>query len=81
METKKPFMLIQAPAATRSGYGERSRDLIRAIIELDKYDIKIISTRWGNTPMNALDANNIHDKKIIDRLHFGQLNVQPDIFM
>lgn len=77
----KPLLVFQAPVATRSGYGERSRDLIRAIIELDKYDVKIVSTRWGSTPMNALDANNENDKKIIDRLLLGQLNRQPDIFM
>ena len=77
----KPTLVFQAPIATRSGYGERSRDLIRAIIELDKYEVKIISTRWGSTPMNALNIDDEQDKKIIERLHFGQLNQQPDIFM
>lgn len=77
----KPLLVFQAPVATRSGYGERSRDLIRAIIELDKYDVKIVSTRWGSTPMNALNASNENDKKIIDCLLLGQLNRQPDIFM
>jgi len=77
----KPLLVFQAPVATRSGYGERSRDLLRALIELDKYDIKVISTRWGQTPLNALNINNEHDKKIIDRLLFGQLNQQPDIFI
>jgi len=77
----KPLLVFQAPVATRSGYGERSRDLLRALIELDKYEIKVISTRWGQTPLNALNINDEHDKKIIDRLHFGQLQVQPDIFM
>ena len=54
METTKPVLVFQAPVGTRSGYGERSRDLVRALIALDKYDIKIISTRWGSTPMTAL---------------------------
>lgn len=77
----KPTLVFQAPVATRSGYGERSRDLLRALIELDKYDIKVISTRWGATPLNALNANDSKDQEIIKRLHFGPLQQQPDIFM
>ena len=74
----KPILVFQAPVGTRSGYGERSRDLVRALIALDKYDIKIINTRWGNTPMNALtDA----DEDIYSRLLTQQLQSQPDIFM
>ena len=45
-ENKKPVLVFQAPISTRSGYGERSRDLVRALIALDKYNIKIISTQW-----------------------------------
>ena len=78
METQKPVLVFQAPVGTRSGYGERSRDLVRALIELDKYDIKIISTRWGNTPLNALtDA----DGDIIYRLLMTPIQSQPEIFM
>jgi len=77
----KPTLLFQAPVATRSGYGERSRDLLRALIELDKYEIKVISTRWGSTPLNALNANDPHDQEIIKRLHFGPINQQPDVYM
>jgi glycosyltransferase involved in cell wall biosynthesis len=74
----KPVLLFQAPVGTRSGYGERSRDLVRAIIALDKYDVKIVSTRWGATPMNALTNN---DTDIISRILTQQLPAQPEIFM
>ena len=74
----KPVLVFQAPVATRSGYGERSRDLVRALIALDKYDIKIINTRWGSTPMNALTDQ---DDDIISRLLMQQLTQQPEIFM
>ena len=63
----KPMFLVQGPVATRSGYGEHARDLIRALISIDKWDVKIINTRWGNTPMNALDVDDPNDKVIIDR--------------
>jgi len=77
-EDKKPIMVVQAPIGTRSGYGERSRDLVRALIALNKYDIKIISTRWGNTPMNALtDA----DSDIVSRLLMSPLTSQPEIYV
>jgi len=74
----KPVLVFQAPTGTRSGYGERSRDLVRALIALDKYDIKIINTRWGNTPMNALTEN---DQDITSRFLNHQLSQQPEIFM
>jgi glycosyltransferase involved in cell wall biosynthesis len=74
----KPVLVFQAPIGTRSGYGERSRDLIRAIIALDKYDIKIVSTRWGSTPMNALTEE---DQDIVSRILTQPLTQQPEIYM
>jgi glycosyltransferase involved in cell wall biosynthesis len=74
----KPVLVFQAPVGTRSGYGERSRDLVRALIALDKYDIKIINTRWGSTPMNALTDK---DEDIVSRLLMQQLQQQPEIYM
>tara|TARA_Y100000593_G_scaffold94477_1_gene193759 strand:+ start:678 stop:2072 length:1395 start_codon:yes stop_codon:yes gene_type:complete len=77
----KPVMLIQAPLATRSGYGSHSRDLIESLIDMDKFDIKISSLRWGDCPMNALDENNPIHKKMLDRILSpqNQLNQKPDI--
>ena len=37
----KPFFVISCPIDTFSGYGARSRDLVKAIIETEKYDVKI----------------------------------------
>jgi glycosyltransferase involved in cell wall biosynthesis len=74
----KPVLVFQGPVGTRSGYGERSRDLVRALIALDKFDIKIVSTRWGSTPMNALTDN---DQDILSRFLQGPLQQQPEIFM
>ena len=64
----KPLMLITGPVATRSGYGSHSRDLVRALLAMDKFDIHINSLRWGNCPMNALDDKNPNDKIILDRI-------------
>ena len=48
----KHLFVISCPIDTYSGYGSRSRDLVKALIELkkDEYDIKILPQRWGNCP-------------------------------
>ena len=80
-EETKPLCVVRAPCATRSGYGDMSRDIIRHIIEYGKYDVKIISVNWGETPMNALDENNPKDKMITDRILTQNLTQQPDLFV
>ena len=65
---KKPVVLVTAPVATRSGYGAHSRDIIRSLINIDKYDVKIWPVKWGSTPMNALNDQDPNDKPIIERL-------------
>jgi hypothetical protein len=76
----KPLVLVTAPVGTRSGYGSHSRDIVRSLIAMDKFDIKIWPVRWGSTPQNALNEKNLYDKPIIERL-LGDpnMNRQPDI--
>ena len=50
----KPLFIISCPIDTYSGYGARSRDLVKAIIQLDKYNVKILPQRWGNCPWNFI---------------------------
>ena len=76
----KPLCLVTAPIATRSGYGAHSRDIVRSLVKLDKYDVKIYAVRWGNTPQNALNIEDPNDKIIIDRmLSDPNLPKQPDL--
>ena len=37
----KPMFIVSCPIDTYSGYGARARDFVKALIELDKYDVKI----------------------------------------
>ena len=46
----KPIFIISCPIDTYSGYGARSRDVVKSIIEMDRYNVKIIPQRWGATP-------------------------------
>jgi glycosyltransferase involved in cell wall biosynthesis len=49
--------MISCPIDCYAGYGARSRDLVKAIIALDKYDVKILAQRWGETPWGFIDDN------------------------
>ena len=61
-------VLFSGPVATRSGYGSHARDLVHALINMDKYDIHILPQKWGNTPENALSSNNKRDSEIMKRV-------------
>ena len=74
----KNTFFISAPVDTYSGYGARSRDLVRAIINQGKYDVKILSQRWGNTRFGYLKDDN--DTDISSRI-VSKVNTQPDIWM
>ena len=65
----KPLVLVTAPVGTRSGYGAHSRDIVRSLIALDRFDIHIWPVRWGGTPQNALDEQNPKDIPIIQSCH------------
>ena len=78
----KPVFVISCPIDTYSGYGARSRDLVKAVIELDKYDVKIAPQRWGNTPWNFIEDHQEQWgflKKYF--LTSPQLNKQPEVWM
>lgn len=76
----KPTLVFQAPVATRSGYGDHSRDLLHSLYKLDKFDIKIISTRWGVTPMDSLNYDNEFHKWIVDNI-IPKIDQKPDIYI
>lgn len=77
----KPICIIQGPFATRSGYGDMARDIVRHFIEMDRYDVMLVSTSWGACPMNALDP--VRDAEIINRIQPipMQLPRQPELFV
>jgi glycosyltransferase involved in cell wall biosynthesis len=75
----KPLFVISCPFDTYSGYGARSRDLVKAIIETDKYDVKLISQRWGGTPFGFC-KDNPEWEFLLKLVIPNQLTRQPDIF-
>jgi len=80
----KQLCVISAPPDTYSGYGARSRDLIKAIYELkkDEWDIRILAQRWGSTPWGFLENNKEEWGWMKELVLVGtQLPKQPDVWM
>tara|TARA_B100001287_G_scaffold115087_1_gene96793 strand:- start:567 stop:1859 length:1293 start_codon:yes stop_codon:yes gene_type:complete len=78
MESIKKLCVVSCPIATRSGYGARSRDFVRALIEQkgDEWDIRILSQRWGDLSMNALTPE---DTDLTSRI-ITKLEQKPDVW-
>jgi len=76
----KPILVFQAPIATRSGYGDHSRDILKSLFELDEYDVKIVPTRWGNTPQDQINPQTEFGQRILQSI-VTQLNQKPDIYI
>ena len=53
----KPMFIVSCPIDTYSGYGARARDFVKALIELDEYDVKVLPQRWGETPWGFIEAH------------------------
>ena len=41
----KNTFIVSCPIDTYSGYGSRSRDFIKALVKLNKYDVKVLPQR------------------------------------
>ena len=76
----KPTLVFQGPIFTRSGYGDHCRDLMKSLRKMDKYDIKIIPLRWGNTPQNQVDGESEFGRWMLERVITG-VEQKPDVFI
>ncbi len=76
----KPLCIVSCPIDTFSGYGARSRDFVKALIQSKEkeWDIKILPQRWGETPQNYLSLNDPLRKRFILGV---DSNNPPDIWM
>ena len=75
---KKSFVVVSAPIDTYSGYGARSRDFIKALINAKpEWDIKILSQRWGNTRFGYLREHNESD--LISRI-IPKIETKPKVW-
>ena len=76
----KPLFIISSPFDTYSGYGARSRDVIKSIIQSEKYNVRLLSQRWGATPFGFC-KDNPEWKFLYDLvLPNNQIPKQPEIW-
>lgn len=75
----KPVFIISCPVDTYSGYGARSRDIVKSIIESDKYDVKVLPQRWGDTPGGFL--NDHKQWQFLNKHIIPNIQSKPDIWM
>ena len=73
----KNTFVVSCPIDTYSGYGARARDFVKSVIELDKYDVKILSQRWGNTTLGFIE-NNKEEWGFLKELIIPGLKEKPD---
>jgi glycosyltransferase involved in cell wall biosynthesis len=74
----KPTVVVSCPVDTYSGYGARARDFVQSIIDTDKYEVKILSQRWGGTRFGYLKD---HKNESLASRIIPQLTQQPDIWI
>jgi len=74
----KPLCVVSCPIDTFSGYGARSRDFVKSLIEQkdSEWDIRIMPQRWGDCPWNFLPQDDPLRQRFI-----GNLQQKPDIWM
>ena len=74
----KLTVAVSCPIDTYSGYGARARDFVKGLIEIDKYEVKILSQRWGNTRSGYLID---HSEDKLTSLTIDKLESKPDIWI
>ena len=73
----KNTFVVSCPIDTYSGYGARARDFVKSLVELNKYDIKILSQRWGNTTQGFINDNK-EEWGFLEKLVIPGLQEKPD---
>lgn len=78
----KQTLCIISPFKCRSGYSVHSRLILSAIFNTpeitDNYDIKLISTKWGSTPLTGIDLDNPMHQLWLQH-EITELREQPDV--
>ena len=74
----KPICVVSCPIDTFSGYGARSRDFVKGLIQSkgEEWDIKILPQKWGDCPWNFLSQDDPLRQRFI-----GGLQQQPAIWI
>jgi hypothetical protein len=80
----KPLCVLQSPIFTRSGYGDWADFVAKSLQRYDKFDLKLIPTRWGHCSKKNLQEELARDPEtqaLIPKILQQPLTQQPDIFI
>lgn len=77
----KPVFVISCPYDTYSGYGARARDIVKAIINTGRYDVKLMTQRWGSTAWGFCKDHPEWSYLYDHKLPNNKLTAKPDIWM
>ena len=74
----KISVVVSCPIDTYSGYGSRARDFVKGLLQLGKYDVKVLPQRWGNTRFGYLKD---HNETELSALIVNGLTAKPDVWI
>jgi hypothetical protein len=69
----KELLVFEAPINSRSGYGDHARDLLKSLIDINKYEIKVVGMGWGDCPNDAYPE--------FEKYMLKDGNVSPNIYI
>jgi len=79
----KPVCILQSSLFTRSGYGDWSMEIAKSLMRYNKFDLKIVPTRWGGCPTRHTieDLGDGLEKEIFSKILRTPLTKQAEIFI
>ena len=79
----KPICVLQAPLWTRSGYGDWGLAVAKSLLRYDKFDLRIIPTRWGHCSKKNLEdeIKDEYGQQLLQKILRGPLSQQPNLFI
>lgn len=77
----KPVLHLVGPVASRSGYGEHCRGIVKALLAYDRFDLRIEPANWGSTPLTALDDGGEWSERIKRCFMRGPLSEKPAVHL
>ena len=82
-DTNKPMCIFQSPAWTCSGYGDLGLALAKSLLRYNKFDLRIVTTRWGGCSRKYLasDITDPIEQELYKRVIRQPVNKQPDLFI
>ena len=82
----KPVFIFESPCFVRSGYGDWSMALAKSLQRYNnkhnKFDLRIIPTRWGGCPSKHTidELNDNEEKALFSKILKQPLTKQPEIY-